>query len=642
MADETRGLFEFEDFRFDIRKRVLWRQGELVPLTPKAIEVLCLLVESRGNLVEREEILEKVWRDTFVEEGNLNHAISALRKALGGDGIIQTVPRRGYRFSAEIREISSEPVETVILEKRTVSQTTIKESEEVLPSEALGERSRPRARSTWIMPITAAVLILLAGMSVQLYRNSNVADLPSEVSSKKILVILPLRSLAGDDDETAFALGITENLASRLGELNQLIVRPTSTAGRLAENGDDPIAVGEKLGADAVLEGSYQRSAGRIRVSVRLLTVPDGSQIWSGNFDESEQEVFKLQDSLAYQAAVNLTDRLMQHQTKQLAKRSTDNVEAYKLYTRGRYEWTKRTKDGFDKSIAAYRQAIDLDPSFSLAYAGLADSYVLLAEYFLEAPVVAFPKAKAAALKALELDPSSTRARTTLAHVLATYDWNYAEAERQYRTVIDTEPNYATAHQWYGEMLGALRRFPEADAELLRAAELDPLVPTTYSERAILLYYEGKLDESLAQLSILKRDHPQYPSSYIFSSFVYKLQGLDEKAFDEELMYWKVQGEGEESLSEMSDAYSQGGLPAFLKSVGERLEREVVRGAPASYKIVNTFARLGDREKTLYWIDKCVEAHDPLIIKMASDRNFDFVRNEAGFQEALRRINYPQ
>jgi DNA-binding winged helix-turn-helix (wHTH) protein/TolB-like protein len=638
MAEETKGLFEFEDFRFDTRKRVLWRRGELVPLTPKAIEVLCLLVENRGNLVERDEILEKVWSDTFVEEGNLNHAISALRKALGGDGIIQTVPRRGYRFSAEIREVSNGAVEKLILERRTVSQTTIEESEELLlPSESV----RPAKRTRTIL-ITAFVMIIVAGLSVLLLRLTNRSDLPSQPSSKKTLVILPLRSLTSGDDETAFALGITESLASRLGELNELVVRPTSTAGRLAETGDDPIAVGQKLGADAVLDGSYQKIDGRIRVVVRLLTVPDGSQIWSGSFDESEQEVFKLQDSLSYQAAINLTDRLMQDQTKQLAKRSTENVEAYRLYTRGRYEWTKRTKDGFEKSIAAYRQAIDLDPSFSLAYAGLADSYVLLAEYFLEAPAVAFPKAKAAALKALELDPSSTRARTTLAHVLATYDWNYAEAERQYRTVIDTEPNYATAHQWYGEMLGALRRFPEADAELLRAAELDPLVPTTYSERAILLYYEGKLDESLAQLSILKREHPQYPSSYIFSSFVYKLQGLDAKAFEEELMYWKVQGESEESLKEMSDAYSRGGLPSFLKSVGERLEREVTRGAPASYKVLNTFARLGDREKTLYWIDKCVEAHDPLVIKMASDRNFDFVRDEPRFQEALTKINYPR
>ncbi|MEO8041620.1 MAG: winged helix-turn-helix domain-containing protein [Acidobacteriota bacterium] len=642
MPQVTKALFEFGDFRFDAERRTLWRGSEMVALAPKATEVLCLLIEARGDLVQRDEIIDRVWSDTFVEEGNLNHAISALRKALGGDGIIQTVPRRGYRFSAEIKEIADPDGNEVFIEKRTLSQTTIEESEELVPSDAIYLSTLSASIKRFRLPVFIA-LIMIGAISLIFYlRAPSGNNLQARVNSHKTLVILPLRSLTGNDDDTALALGISENLASRLGELNQLIVRPTSTAGRLAELGDDPIAIGQKLGADAVLDGSYQKSDGRIRVLVRLLTVPDGAQIWAGNFDESEKEVFKLQDSLAYQAAVNLTDRLMQDQTIQLAKRSTDNVEAYRLYTRGRYEWTKRTKDGFDKSIAAYRQAIDLDPSFSLAYAGLADSYVLLAEYFVEAPVVAFPKAKAAALRALELDPSSTRARTTLAYILATYDWNYAEAERQYRTVIDTEPNYATAHHWYGEMLGALRRYPEADAELLRAAELDPLVPTTYSERAILLYYEGKLDESLAQLSILKREHPQYPSSYIFSSFVYKLQGLDEKAFEEEFMYWKVQGESEETLKEMSDTYSRGGLPAFLKSVGERLESEALHGAPASYKIVNTFARLGDREKTLYWMDKCVEAHDPLIIKMASDRNFDFVRNEPRFQEALKKINYPQ
>ena len=640
MSQETKTLFEFGEFRFDAEKCVLWRRGEMVALAPKATDVLCLLIEARGDLVRREEIIEHVWNETFVEEGNLNHAVSALRKALGSDGIIQTVPRRGYRFVAEVRQVSARSSEEIIVEKQSLTETTIELTEQFSVADpAVSDRKAP-IYVRWV-PVIAALVIVVA--LVAWYRIApKASDHSATVKQSKVLALLPLRPLSASDvDSEVFTAGMIENLASRLGRLEQLIVRPTSTSSRLAENGEDPIAIGRKLGADAILEGSYQRSDGRIRMVVRLLSVPSGAQLWTGNFDEKETDLFKLQDALVDQAANQLIDPLTHEQSAEIAKRITDDVEAFKLYNRGRYEWTKRTRVGFETSIAAFKQAIDRDPSFSLAYAGLADSYVLLADYFLEAPTIAFPKAKASAVKALELDPTSARARATLAYILATYDWNFPEAEQQYKIAIAAEPNYATVHQWYGEMLVSLHRFDEAEAELQIAAELDPLVPTSYSERAILLYYEGKFEESLSQLAILKKEHPQFPVSYIFSSFVYKLQGNDNRAYEEELMYWKLQGESEASLNKMSRQFDNGGLPAFLTTVGEKLEAEVVNGAPPSYKIVSTFARAGDKEKTLYWMEQCVKAHDPLIIKMAADRNFDFVRNDPRFQRALVTINYP-
>jgi DNA-binding winged helix-turn-helix (wHTH) protein/TolB-like protein len=630
-----KGVYEFGEYRFDSEKRVLWLHGEIVSLPPKAAEVLLLLVENKGNLVERREILEKVWTDTFVEEANVNYVISLLRKTLGGDGVIQTIPRRGYRFAAAVNEIQSRAPETILFERRTVSQSTI--------SETVEQTAVPRRTdlSSRVIAFGIAAAILVAGViGVALW--TTLTPAPSANSSAKTIVILPLKPLDPKDEDNEFALGTVEILASRLGALQQLVVRPTSSVRSIAATESDPLMVAAKLGADAVIDMSYQVDTGRIRIVARMLNVSDGSQIWSGNFDEAETDVFKIQDSLSAQIANNLTERLTQQEQQLLFRRTTEDVEAYKLYTRGRYEWNKRTKEGFERSILAYRNAIEIDPSFSLAYAGLADTYVLLGDYFLEAPAAAYPKAKAAALKALELEPSSARARVTLGYILATYDWNYDEAEKQYRASIEIEPNYATAHQWYGEMLGSLHRFPEAELELDRAAELDPLVPVTVSERGFLLYYQRKLDESLALFSALKKEHPQFLASYFVSSWIYKLKGLDDKSFEDELTYWKLQGESEASLKELSDAYSNGGLSGFLTLVAERLEAEVARGGAPSYRIAHTFARIGNKDKTLYWIEKCIESRSSLIIKIASDPNFDFIRDEPRFQAALTAINFPR
>jgi len=438
------------------------------------------------------------------------------------------------------------------------------------------------------------------------------------------------------------ASGIVENLAARLGGLRDLTVLSTRSSARLAETESDPLVLGKKIGADAVVEGSYQAAGDRVHMNVRMVNVSDGSQIWSGSFDETLDDVLKLQDKLARAAANGLSGRLTSEEQKMLERRATDDVEAYKLYLRGRHEWGKRTDAGLKQSVAAFRQAIDRDPSYSLAYAGLADAYAIFADYNIERPIDAFPKAKAAALRALELDPESARPRVTLAYILATFDWDYSEAERQYKMALEAEPNYGTAHQWFGEMLYALHRYDEAANELDKAVELDPLVPVTLSERAVLHYYKGDLDEALARFSALKADHPDFPTSYIFSAWIYGLKGDAKNGFENEITFWKLQGADPASLDEMSDAFARGGYKEFLTKVAERNVSAVQKGAFPAYKVAHTFARLGDREQTLYWIEKCIEERSPNIIKIYSDKNFDFLRDDPRFRDALVKLNLAQ
>jgi DNA-binding winged helix-turn-helix (wHTH) protein/TolB-like protein len=635
MASRIKFFYQFGEFRFDPEQRVLSSGGEHIPLPPKATDVLAVLLEERGKLVEREHLLNTVWQDTFVEDGNINNAISTLRKTLGGNGIIETVPRRGYRFTADVAKVGEEEIEEIVVEKRTVTQTVFTTAAEPTSLPAVHRRSY----LPWAL---AAGFVLIGLIGAATFLRPTAPGTRPTGDAVRTIAIVPLRPV-GDTpiQSTDLGPGITENLASRLGGLSGLTVLSTRSASHLAQTEADPLTIGGRLGADAVLDGSYQSNGGRIRVTARLLNVADGKQIWAGSFDESENDVFLLQDALASQAARSLIESLTLQQERQLIKRSTDDVEAYKLYLRGRHEWSKRTAEGFERSIAAFREAIDRDPSFSLAHAGLADAYALLPDYNIEPPSQAFPKAKAAALRALEIEPDSARPRTTLAYILASYEWNYPEAERQYRAAIEAEPNYATAHQWYGELLYALRRFDESDAALSRAVALDPLVPITLSERAVLLYYKGELDASLAAFAKLKTDHPTFPTSYNFSSWIYGLKGDTRSAFENELTFLRMQGVDDATLAILSDAFETGGHRAFLAKVAERNLKSAGTGAFPQYRFAHVFARLRDREQTLHWIERCVEARSPNIIKIANDKNFDFVHEDPRFQAALARLNFP-
>ena len=635
MASRIKIFYEFGEFRFDAERKVLFRNGHSVGLPPKATEVLAVLIEERGNLVKREQLLEAVWQDTFVEDGNINNAISTLRKALGGNGVIETVPRRGYRFTAEVSKVGDEEVEELIIEKRTVTQTTVATAGEAVDSPA----ATPRSYLPWAIAAAGCLIALIAAATFLTPRNARTGS----SGAVKTIAIIPLRPVNGTSSNAHSDLGagITETLVSRLGSLSELTVLSARAVAQQAADETDAVAIGARLNADAVLEGSYQTDGGRIRVTARLLNVSNRKQIWSGTFDEIESDIFRLQDALAEQAAGSLIERLTEQEEQRLVKRATDDVEAYKLYLRGRHEWSKRTSEGFAKSIEAYRQAIDRDPAFSLAHAGLADSYALLADYNIEAPAVAFPKAKAAALRALEIDPDSGRARTTLAYIHATFDWNYGEAERQYRAAIEAEPDYTTAHQWYGEMLCALHRYADAEAELGKAVALDPLVPITLSERAVLLYYKGELDAASAAFTDLKKEHPNFPTSYNFLSWIYGLKGDMRNAFDHEITFLRMQGVDESTLKEMTVAFESGGHHAFLSKVAERYVTTAGQGAFPQYKFAHVHARLRHREKTLYWIERCLEARAPNIIKIASDKHFDFVRDDPRFQAALRRLNFP-
>lgn len=267
----------------------------------------------------------------------------------------------------------------------------------------------------------------------------------------------------------------------------------------------------------------------------------------------------------------------------------------------------------------------------------------MLNDYNAAAPDEAYPKAKAAAFKALEIDPNLVEPRTTIAFVLATYDWNFPEAEREYRRVIEINPNYVTAHQWYGELLYTVKRFAEAEIELKRATELDPLAPIIQSELGVVMYYSGKYDEAIGHYSKLKQEFPNFPTTYLFSAWSYEQKQMPDESFAEEIIFWKLQGVDEATLGEMERIYRQKGRTAYLREIARMLEKTAQGGQLfVEYRLIHTYARLRDREKTLEWLEKGIKKRSANIIKVNLDPNFDFLRDDERFQMLQREFQRSQ
>lgn len=378
MSRQVRHLYEFGPFRLDPEKPCLWRNGEPVSLTPKAVETLLVLVRQNGRLVEREHLMNAIWPDTFVEDGNLNFNVSVLRKALGtdeaGEQYIQTVPRHGYRFNADVREVAEE-VPVLIVEKHTRARVVIEEREFPTAAELAVEKPAlppvPSPRRYQRVYAAGAVALLVAIGAVAWFLLPR--DVPglSGAAAPRIqsIAVLPLKSLRNEESDRTLSLGLTDTLVTRLGSLHSIVVRPVSNAG--AE--PDSIEIGRKLKVDAVLEATIQRTDSRLRINARLLRVGDGALIWSASFDENETDLFKLQDALSLQVTQSLGAKLNPKEMEILTRRDTHDREAFDAYWRGRFYLEKRNPE---KAIADFQHAISVDPKYALAYTEIGRAHV--------------------------------------------------------------------------------------------------------------------------------------------------------------------------------------------------------------------------------------------------------------------------
>jgi DNA-binding winged helix-turn-helix (wHTH) protein/tetratricopeptide (TPR) repeat protein len=556
---DVRFSFEFGTFRLDLSERLLVRDGKAVPLAPKLFETLAILVENSGHILEKDELIKKLWPDTFVEESSLAQNIFQLRKVLKDRGstrrYIETVPKRGYRFCADVIEISNDDDE---------------------------------------------------GAPLYLTNAHSVVNDDTTSPTVKSLAILPFKPLGGEKADEYLGLGMADATIIKLSHLRRLLVLPTSTVFRYTGRRNDTLTVGRKLNVDAVLDGTVQQAGDRVRVTVQLICLKTGKTIWSGKFDEHFTDIFGVQDSISEQVAGALALRINGTERQRLRKRCTENTEAYQLYLMGLFFWKKRTKDGLNKAIVYFQQAIEKDPSYALAYAGLADTYFWIAYGEVETATrnERFELSRSNALNALELDSLVAEAHAVLATVKIKHDRDPAGAEKSFERAITLNANCAMAYSRYTLFLVAMGRLEEALNLARRAQALDPVSPDANSSLANVLYLARDYDEAIRYCERALALEPAFPDALVLLGLSYEQKGMVAKAIDQFRKAKDANPENPEPLELLAHASATSGQEDQARSLLSELESSRKPNSLHPYHVALIYAALNQKEQAFEWLAK--------------------------------------
>ena len=657
MGELAKHFYEFGPFRLNQQQRLLLRDGDVVPLTPKAVDLLLVLVENSGHVLGKEELMKQVWPDSFVEEANLSHHVFTLRKALGEDGegrYIETIPRRGYRFVAGVTEVLDESDELVIAE-HSRSRIVIEQTE--APNLATDYRRSDRTarvlalaagtrRRTLLWGLACAVALALA-FGIYFSRTANTGDQTAQ--GVKSIAVLPFKPLVASERDESLEMGMAETLITRLSSLSRITVRPVSAARKYTKLEDEAVRAGQELMVDAVLDGSIQKVGDRMRVSVRLVRVEQGQTLWAEQFDEKFTDIFAVQDAISRRVGDMLALRLSGEEKERLAKRGTDNPEAYQAYLLGRFHFYKLTDEDFKKSIEYFNQAIARDPNYALAYAGLADSYLNLPTSGNTPSTEANIKAREAAIKALAIDDTIAEAHTSLAGVKELYEWDFAGAEREFKRAIELNPNYTTAHSWYSQFLSSVGRHAEAIAEAKRAQEVDPL--SLYANVALgNTYIDARQpDEAIAQLQRTIGMDKNFQRAHGTLAEAYLAKERYEDAIAEFEKAWALSArnspeQAARKATMLKDGYRKSGAKGFWEAFLELRIENMKRDYSVSPTIMAAaYARIGDKDQAFEWLEKAYTERDQyLFYNLKTDYHFDGILSDPRYANLLQRIGLPQ
>jgi TolB-like protein/DNA-binding winged helix-turn-helix (wHTH) protein/cytochrome c-type biogenesis protein CcmH/NrfG len=480
---KAKHLYGFGSYRLDAVERVLLRDGQPVTLPPKDLETLLVLVERAGHIVEKEELLEKVWPGVFVEEGNLARHIFNLRQVLGenpdGRKYIETIPKRGYRFVAAVQE---DP-------EATAPYSTVQDSEQAQTTVHFGQK-----RSLWMWPLALAVL---AVTGILIARHFWPQRNPSP--QRAMLAVLPFINLSGDAQEDYFADGLTEEMIAQLGQLQpaQLgVIARTSTA-RYKDTKETVAQIARELGVGYLLEGSVRRGGDRVRVTAQLIQAGEQTHLWAETYERPLTDVLSIQREIAEKITHSLSIQLLPAATS-VSANSRLNVESYDKYLLGLHELGEDTRETVNRAIQYFQEAIALDPKDARLYAALAAAYDAATTYY-SSPAEVMPRAKEAALRAVELDPTLGSAHVRLGYVRLFFDWDWPAAEREYRRALEINPSLPEAQLGYANYLATLGHFDEAVSRVQQAYLFDPLALESRKEALWIYYFSGRMPETVEQ-----------------------------------------------------------------------------------------------------------------------------------------------
>jgi DNA-binding winged helix-turn-helix (wHTH) protein/TolB-like protein/Tfp pilus assembly protein PilF len=650
MNASPKRFYEFGPFRIDTVKRQLLREGEPVALKSKCFETLLTLVEARGQVLDKDELMRRIWPDTIVEESNLTGYISTLRKALGENPqehrYIVTVPGRGYSFVAEVKEVLEEsaglssqehPLPSLTAEEVEVDGSPEKEARSFPPLRRLSvfsQLSRPwRPKRLGI--VAGAALLSLATITIAAVVIAYFL-LPKNDKAIHSLAILPFTIDGNDPDLEPLAEGLANDLANRLSRLPELIVISSNAVARYKARGaaPDAQAIGREFKVEAVVVGKVEQRGDRIYIDVELIDARDNSHLWG---EVKLTDIFSAQKDIANGISNRLRPGLTEKEQNPSAKRDTESIEAYRAYLKGRHSWNKRTEEGLREAIKFFDRAREVDPNCALAYAGLADSYQILAFHGALSPMEYFPMAKAAAEKAIGIDNNLAEAHTALAYMKYVYDWDWAGADAEFKQAIKLNPNYATAHQWYGEYLGQMGHFDEGLAERKKALRLDPLSPIITSQQGYSYLDARRYDSAIEEFRKASELYPDFSLAHDFLSYALALNGLYDDAI----------AERQKAITLTNDSYHFTGLAMIYAKSGRRVEAqklltEIILNSKNRYyplaHIAAVYAALDDKDKAFQWLDKAYQRKDWAMVRLKVEPVFDSLRSDARFSELLKRM----
>jgi TolB-like protein/DNA-binding winged helix-turn-helix (wHTH) protein/Flp pilus assembly protein TadD len=628
----------FGVFELDLRAGELCRHGRRVRLQEQPLQVLAMLLEHPGEVVTREELQKKLWpADTFVNfDHGLNKAINKLRDALGDSAesprFVETVARRGYRFLAEISPAEAAPAGRPGLPPQPLAAAEAPGP----PAPAAGSARPARRLSLPAWTISGLVMVLLVFFVVWELRPRT---RPSPVI--RSLAVLPLENLSNDASQDYFADGMTDELISDLGQISALrvISRTSVMTYKHAHKALPQIA--RELSVDAIVEGAVLRSGNRVRITAQLIDASADRHLWSRSFEGELRDTLVLQSNVAKTIAEQIEISLNPREQAALKGGTIVKPDAYVSYLKGRYFWNKRSAEGLKVALAYFKQALDEDPAYARAYSGLADTYALLGDwqYAVMAPKEALPKAKAAAVRALELDNALGEAHNSLAFCLDGFDWAFDLAGKEFVRAVELNPGYATSHHWYAWHLALVGRYDEALAEMRRAASLDPLSLVINADLAELLGLAHADDESIQQSRRVIEMDPGFGLAHNHLGQAYLQQQRRGEAIAELQQAVRLSGGAPTCMANLARAYVASGKRGEAEKLLADLEQRSGAGGSHGSEIAVICAALGDRDQAMKWLERgYAERFNPGVLIRPG---FDPLRADPRFRDLWRRVGLP-
>ncbi|MGB9072044.1 MAG: winged helix-turn-helix domain-containing protein [Terriglobales bacterium] len=610
----------FRKFELDLTSGELHKDGRKVPLPPKAFEVLRSLVERPGEVVTREDLRARLWAaDTFVEfDDSLNHAVKKLRQALGDSAetpeFIETLPRHGYRFLASTNRGNN------------ISETAPKPERHF---------SAPRLVSALALLTLVAVMFAydVGGLRRRLWGHAGDPPIRS-------LAVLPLSNLTGDPQQDYFADGMTDALITDLAKIRAIkVISRTSVMQFKGVNKPLP-EIAQALGVDGILEGTVQRSGGRVRVTAQLIRAATDTHLWAESYERDTRDVLTLQAEVAQAIAREINVALTPEESARLLRPRSVNPEAYEAYLKGQSHWYWLSREHLDAALEYFELALQKDPNYARAYVGVANVWAVRGDAGFMPPSEAMPKAKAAISKALTLDDTLSEAHIALANIMALYEHDWPAAEREFRRGIELNPNNADGHFMYADFLISMKRGDEWNTEIQRTLELDPFNPFFHCFYGWHLVYLQRYDEAIAQLGKVLATEPDFSSAHMGLWGAFYKKGMHKEALAEATKFFIVLHD-----SEVADAlargYAEGGYARAMHLGAEVLAERSRRSHVPAVRIARLYAHAGDKDEVLQWLQKARDERETPLMHLGVAWDWDFLRSDPRFQDLLRSMMFP-